>query len=220
MFFWVVAAAVSLVVVAIAVYADGKRNEKGVARDWELILTQKGQQELGIATERIDAELELVDLAYEQAHGARERGSQDEALELLDMGCEMIESYCPTMLRALTAMSVLSRMVAVMAPVPPVRPRSFKLRELVQLAYLNQFLHQFLVSTKERFRLRLAILARGFVTLRRVVFRSTRRVHAVPGTIGDELPQLDAARRDVRTLSEESLESLRLLLTSFAAERR
>lgn len=220
MFFWIVAAGVSLVVLAVAVYLDGRRNEKAVARDWELVLTQKGRHELGLATERIDAELEMVDVAYEQAHGAHERGSREEALELLDVGCEMIEHYCPTMLRALAAMSVLSRMVAVMAPVPPVRPRAFKLQKLVQLAYLNQFAHQFLVSTKERFRLRLAILARGFVTLRRIVFRSTRRVHAVPAAIGDEMPQLDAARKDVRTLSEESLESLRLLLTSLAAERR
>lgn len=220
MLFWIIAVGVSLVVLAIAVYADGKRNEKSVARDWELVLTQKGRHELGLATERIDAELELVDLAYEQAHGAHVRGSREEALELLDMGCELIEAYCPTMLRALTAMSVLSRMVAVMAPVPPMRPRAFKLRQLVQLAYLHRFLNQFLVSTKERFRLRLAILTRGFVMLRRIVFRSTRRVHAVPHTLGDELPQLDDARRDIRTLSEESLESLRLLLTSLAAERR
>lgn len=220
MAFWLVALAISLLVLAIALFADGRRNERGIARDWELVLTPKGRRELGLAEDRVGAELDLVDVTYDRARTAHEHGSREEALRLLDLGCDLIEDYCPTMLRALAAMSALSRMVAVMAPPTPLRPRAFQLRQLVQLAHLSQFLQHFLVSTKERFRLRLAILARGFVTLRRIVFRSTRRAHDVPDALGEEMLQLQAARHDVRSLSQESLESLRLLLTSLAAEQR
>lgn len=206
-------------VIPLLLYVDGRRRERAIERDWEIVLTPKGQAELERARERVSAELELVDMTYAKARVAKEHGSDEEALRLLDVGCELIERYCPTMLRAIAAMSVLSRMVAAMAPPRPLRPAAFKLRELAQLAHLNAFLHHFLVTSLERFRLRLSIMARGFTTLVRIVFRSTRRAHDGPDALGAELPRLEAARADVRTLSNESLEALRMLLEGLAAER-
>jgi hypothetical protein len=216
--FWLIAAAAA-VLIPLLLYVDGKRREKAVERDWQLVLTPKGRDELERARERLGAELQLVDLTYAQARAARDLGSDDEALRLLDVGCKLIEQYCPTMLRAIAAMSVLSRMVAAMRPPRPLRPSAFQLQELAQLARLNAFMHHFLISSIERFRLRLTIMARGFATIARVVLRSTRRAHAGPAALGDELPRLEAARADVRTLSEESLDALRMLLEGLAAER-
>jgi hypothetical protein len=110
-------------------------------------------------------------------------------------------------------------MAAAVAPSPPLRVRAFHLRQLEGLALLNQFLHQFLVSTGERFRIRLYFLGRAFQTLLSVVLRATQRAKQTRPA-EPEWHQLEAARRDVRTLSDEWLESFRILLMSLAAERR
>lgn len=210
----------SLALCALLLLLDSRRSEQGVLRDWDLLLTPKGRREMETAQRRVSAELELVDMTYESAHAARARGSADEALRLLELGCQLIEQYCPTMLRALAAMSVLSRMVSALAPPRPLPARAFRLRELAGWALLNQFLQQFLVGTAERFRLHLIILERGFMTVLRVVLSSTRRAHAGSDALGAELQRIDAARSDVRSLSNESLEAFRLLLEGLAAERR
>ena len=59
-------------------------------------------------------------------------------------------------------MANFSRMVSAMAPVTPLRPRDFRLSQIASLAYLNGVLHQFLVSTSERFRLKVYILGQSF----------------------------------------------------------
>ena len=207
------------VTVPVLLYLIGRRSEQETLRDWELVLTPRGAAELREAETRVEAELSLVDFNYERARAAQDVGQTAEALRLLDAGCHLIEQYCPSMLRSLAAMSVLSRMVGAMAPVRPLVARTFSLRELAQLAYLNQFLHHFLVTTAERFRLRVHILARGFATLLRVVARSTQRAK-LTRPAEPEWQRLEAARHDVRALSGESLESFRVLLLSISAERR
>jgi hypothetical protein len=210
---------IALVTLLPVVYLAGRRSERATMKDWELVLTPRGKQALQSLTQETRAELALMDITYEQARGAFSDGNLQQSLRLLDLGCRLVESYCPTMIRSLAAMSVLSRMVAAMAPVKPLRPRAFKLRQLGNLAYMNAFLHHFLVSTSERFRLRLYILGRGFLTLMRVVTRATVGLQAAPEA-SPEWKSLEAARKDVRTLSEESLETFRVLLMSMEAERR
>src|SRR5262245_28373401 len=201
--------ALALLALPVLLYFVGRRSEEHTLRDWELVLTPKAQQQLQDTRTRTDAELALVDWTYERAREAEHLGRPQEALRLLDTGCDLIEAYCPSWTRSLAAMSVLSRMVSAVAPVRPLRPQAFRLRELAQLARLSQFLHQFLVSTGERFRLRLYILARAFHTLLHVVVRSTARLKTRPAE--PDWEALDAARRDARTLSKESIEAFSLL---------
>ena len=70
----------------------------------------------------------------------------------------------------------------------------------------------------ERFRLRVATLSRMATALIRVATRSGHRLRAMPEVLEEERAQVAAAAADVRTLSEETLESLRLVL--LAMERR
>ena len=208
-----------LAMLCVVLFVDGRRREQAVLRDWELALSPRAQEALAAAKEQICSELAIIDLMYEGAEGHRVEGRIADAIRLLDQGCKLIEAYCPTMLRSLAALSVLSRMAAAMMPPHPLRPADFRLPQLEGLALLNRFVHQFLVTTGERFRIRLYFLARGFRTLVSVVTRATRRVH---DTQSAELEwhQLASANHDVRSLSNEWLESFRLLLMSLAAERR
>jgi hypothetical protein len=216
--FWLLALGGPLALL-LALYLDGRRRERKVLRDWELVLGGRGERALQALQHHTDAEVALVEFTYTKAREARDVGHMSEALRLLDCGCRAIEEFCPSVLRSLAAMAVLSRMVAAMAPVTPLRPQNFKLRQLGQLAFLGQFLHYFLVTTAERFRLRVHILARGFATLLRVVGRATRRIHAAPRMEAD-WDQIDAARQDVRALTQDYIESFRILLLSIAAEKR
>ena len=198
----------------------GRRNERAVRRDWELLLTPKGEKLYSNIQGRVNSEYALADLTYDQAFNVRELGSLSEAKELLDVGYRVIEKFSPNMLRLLAAMATFSRMVSAMAPVAPLRYQGFRLTQLANLAYLNQLLHSFLVSTAERYRLRVYILGRSFGVATRFLFASTRRIVTDQPDSAREWDQIQAIRQDFQMLTDESLESLRVLLTSLSAEKR
>jgi hypothetical protein len=215
---WMVAG--SVVGCFVVLYLFGRRNERAVRRDWELLLTPRGEKVYRTIEGRVTSEIALANLTYDEAFAVRALGSVDEAKQLLDVGYRVIERFAPSMLQLLSTMARFSRMVSAMAPVAPLRPRDFKLAEIASLAYLNGLLHQFLVSTAERYRLRVYILGRSFGLATRFLLRSTERIVKGEPEEEREWKQVDSIRQDFQTLTQESLDSLRVLLTSLAAERR
>ena len=211
---------VSAVSGLVVLFVFGRRNERAVRRDWELLLTPKGERLYHSIEGRVQSQLELADLTYDEAFTIRELGSLDEARQLLDAGFRVIEQFAPSMLKLLSSMATFSRMVSAMAPIPPLKPQGFRLAQLASLAYLNQILHQFLVSTAERYRLRIYVLGRGFGLATRYLLHSTQRVAAQEPEAEREWEQIQAIRQDFQTLTDESLLSLKVLLTSLAAERQ
>lgn len=201
--------------VAVLLLIDGRRREHAVARDWELVLTPRGQRLLDRVERQVKDELTLADMVHERADEAHARGDLAEAYRLVDVGCQLIEAYAPRMVNALGAWLVLSRMAAAIAPVRPLRPRDFRLAQLSYLAQLGRFFHHLLVSTGERFRLRVHILQRGFRTVASLALR-WRQQPARPPAWED----VGAVHHDVGALSAESLLTFRTLLVSLDAERR
>ena len=200
-------------------YILGRRDEKKVRRDWELLLTPRGEQLYRTIETRVTSEMQLATITYDEAFSVRELGSIEEAKHLLDVGYKVIEKFSPSMLRLLAAMSTFSRMVSAMAPVKPLRPQGFRVAQIASLAYLNQLLHNFVVTTAERYRLRVYILGRSFALATTFLMHSTQRIVRNEPEADREWQQIDAIRHDFQTLTEESLTSLRALLTSLAAER-
>lgn len=211
---------VSVLSTAGVLFLLGRRNERAVERDWALLLTPSGQKLYKRLEGRIHSEMALADITYEKAFEIRELGSVDEAIRLLDVGYRVIENFAPSMLKLLAAMATFSRMVSAMAPVRPLRPKEFQVAEIVSLAYLNRLLHQFLVSTAERFRLRVYVLGRCFGIATRYLFTSTRRIAERQSESEREWEQIQAIRSDFQLLTDESLDSLRVLLTSLDLEQR
>jgi hypothetical protein len=205
---------------AAILFLFGLRNERAVERDWELLLTPRGEKLYHNIRSRVSSEMALADMTYAEAFAVRELGSVDEAKHLLDVGYRVIAQFSPNMLKLLAAMATFSRMVSAMAPVTPLRARDFELPQIVSLAYLNSVLHQFLVSTSERYRLRLYILGRSFALGSRFLFESTRRIVAGEPEDEKDWAQIQTIRHDFQALTSESLDSLKVLLTSLAAERR
>ena len=198
----------------------GRRNERAVRRDWELLLTPKGEKLYSAISGRVNSQLQLADMTYDEAFSVHQLGSVEEAKHLLDVGFNVIEKFSPTMLQLLSAMATFSRMVSAMTPVKPLRPQNFKLPQIVSLAYLNRILHQFLVSTGERFRLRVYILGQGFGLATRYLLRATDRILHNRTNAEQEWDQISRIQTDLHTLSAESLRSFRTLLTSLTAERK
>jgi hypothetical protein len=200
----------------------GRRNEKAVRRDWELLLTPRGEKLYKSISGRVQSQLELADMTYDEAFSVRQLGSVEEAKHLLDVGFNVIEKFSPTMLQLLSAMATFSRMVSAIAPVQPLRPKNFRLVQVSSLAYLHGVLHQFLVSASERYRLKMYILGRSFGLATRFLLKSIQTLGAPAGTAEaqKEWDQIDAIRSDFQTLTDESLDSLRILLTAMAREDR
>ena len=210
----------SVLSVLAVLYLLGRRDERLVRRDWELLLTPRGEKVYRTIQGRVQSEMALADVTYDEAFTVRELGSIEEAKHLLDVGYQVIEKFSPSMLKLLAAMATFSRMVSAMAPISPLRPQGFRLAQIASLAYLNQFLHRFLVTTAERFRLRVYILGRSFGLATRFLLDSTRRIVTDQPEAEREWEQIQAVRQDFQTLTDESLESLRVLLTSLAADKR
>lgn len=212
--------ALSVVPCLMLLWFLGRRNERKVHRDWELLLTPKGEKLYRSIETRVSSEMQLANLTYDEAFTVRELGSVDEAKHLLDVGYRVIEKFSPNMLKLLGAMSTFSRMVSAMAPVRPLRPQHFRLGQIASLAYLNQLFHNFVVTTTERFRLKVYILGRSFGLATRFLLGSTQRIVTGQPDSEKEWQQIQFIREDFQTLTDESLESLRVLLTSLAAEGR
>src|SRR6266571_336400 len=199
-------------------YVLGRRDERKVHRDWELLLTDKGKELYRTIENRVSADMQLANITYDEAFSVRELGSVEEAKHLLDVGYKVIEKFSPSMLKLLAAMSTFSRMVSAMAPIKPLRPQGFRLAQIASLAYLNQFLHNFIVTTAERYRLRVYILGRSFGLATRFLLSSTKRIVEGQPNAEKDWEQIQFVREDFQTLTDESLQSLKVLLTSLAAE--
>jgi len=204
----------------VVLFLMARRNERAVREDWETLLTPKGENLYRSMEGRVRTELGMAELTFEHAQAYRELGTIDEALRLLDIGYKVIERFSPSMLRLLAAMATFSRMVSAIAPVPPMRPHDFKLVQIASLAYLNAMVHQFLVSASERFRLKVYILGRSFALASRYLMKSIRTLGSPVSEAEKkrEWEQIVAIRADFQSLTDESLDSLRLLLTAMAHE--
>lgn len=192
-------------------YLVGLRNEQEVRREWVLLLTPKGEAAYEKMRGSLEDELQVLDVVYGRASAIRQAGSVDQAVRILDAGYGLIAEFSPNVTRLLAGMAVFSRMVSAMAPLPPLRPSEFRLRQLATIAGAQAVIHRLLVSTAERFRWRTFVLSRSLGLALRYLFRSTK---------DREWDGIEAAQRDVRTLTEESLETFRVLLVSLTAERR
>jgi hypothetical protein len=217
--FWITiaGAVVSCLLVLVLI---GRRNERLIRRDWEMLLTPRGEKVYGAIEGKVRTQIGMADLSFEHALVYRELGTTEEAIRLLDVGYRVIEKFAPDMLRLLAAMATFSRMVSAIAPVQPLRPKSFRLVQVSSLAYLHGVLHQFLVSASERYRLKVYILGRSFGLATRFLLKSIQTLGAGTPAPEREWEQIDAIRADFQTLTDESLDSLRVLLTAMAREDR
>jgi hypothetical protein len=198
----------------------GLHNQAAILRDWEMVLSPWGEDVYRELKRRIEGESGMADHAYRKAFRAKAAGSFEEAIRLLEVGVKVVESTSPDMITLLRGMAVVSRMAAAITAVEPLCAQDFRLPRLSGLVLLAGFLHRLLVSTAERFRLRVYVLRRGFGVATHLLLESTRQIRARRLAAEAEWNRIEAARTDLRTLSAESLRTFHVLLRSLAAEPR
>lgn len=200
---------------------QGRRNERAAARDWVPLLTPRREGLVKREHGRLHDGLALADVAFERAATLRELGSVDEARQLLRVGYRLIDRFAPDLFRLLAMMAVYSRMVSAVAPVRPMNPNRFRTTGVSVLARFAALAHHLLVDSVERFRFRLYVIGQSARLLLRGLARSTAHLVGRAGPTVDEVDwgNVDAIRSDFHTLTDESIESLRALLTSLEGPR-
>jgi len=199
-------------------WAYSRYSRAAIRRDWEMVLTPKGQRALGALTHQVELDATLADSAYAAARHARRRAEIAEAGRLLELSFSIVEQATPDRLTRLRAMGVCCRMASAMMPLPPLRPRDFHLRQLTTVAGLVATIHHLVVTSTERFLLRLRFLAWGFHLTKRIMGQSVAQVKVTPrGERGWR--EFSVALADFKQLDAEHIASFRALMASLEAER-
>ncbi len=217
--FWVVALSLAVCLVLLAL--DGRRREGAIWRDWEIVLTPKGARTCRQLERSIRDDAELIDVALAHA-GECGRRNLGDAPRVLATGSALLGRFAAVMRHLLVSMERYSRMVWAVAGVPALPMRRFRTEALACRAALFNLARPFLVTGGERFRLRSLTLRSGFGLLHEIVARVEHRLRrrGVSAAAASEWETVEAARADVATLTEESLVSLRVLMTALAARTR
>ena len=171
---WVIVVAALGVIVVLLVRA--LNDDAEILRDWETVLSPWGRDMYRELQDRVEGESRMADYAYERALMARNAGSLDEAVRLLEVGLRVVERTSPEMVILLRDMAIASRMAAAIAPVEPLRPQNFRLPRLSTMAVFAALAHQLLFTASERFRLRAYVLQRGFGLVTRFLLKTTSRI--------------------------------------------
>ena len=197
----------------------GRFDEAATLRDWEIALNPEGHSVLARVAEHVRAERGMAEESYSRAVDSRNDGALDEAVRFLQTGSRVVESCSETVPSLLKNLAVLSWQAAAILPTPPLRPFGFHMAQLRTLAGVHTVAHHLLATTRERFRLRIAVLRYGFSAAVGLLRRSTQSLVLQPEGVAN-WNRVAMIRADLGTLTDESLESLRVLLASLAAVRR
>jgi hypothetical protein len=196
----------------------GRRNERKVRSEWHALLSPRGQTLFESARKEIESHSLMLDVAMNEALSIKKLGDLDEAIRFLNIGCEVIERFTPNLLSLLSVMARFSRMVSAIAPIDPLVPKDFHLAELVSLAHLHRLMNQVVVSTKQRFRLRIFVLGKGISIASRYLISKIKDLVETKSQEQEEWREIVEIEQDFNTLSRESLHSFRTLLEVLSGE--
>ncbi len=200
-------------------YTLGRYNRTLTLQRWQFVLKAPEQQAIEALRQRLQIDSVLARQALEAAERARERNRLPDALTVLRVALSVLEEAGADRLTRLRAMSVYTRMVQAIQPLPPPEAAPFRGPGLRAAASLAGFAHSFLVGTQERFRLWLLFLGFGV----RIVLHGGRR-QAVEA---EKRPQIDQPWRlfarsvsDFEALDASHLSAFEALAASLAAVDR
>jgi hypothetical protein len=192
-----------------------RRNETVTRRQWEDALSGECGS-LERIQEIVVAERDMAEESYRAANLARALDQTEEAVKLLHIGARVVESCAGTLPELLRSLSVLSRQAAAIAPVAPLDAERFRSTSLRGLARVQGLVHAFLVTARERLAFHLRVLRHAVPAVTRWLIDATLHTAATPGA-PEAWTRLEDVRHDMHALTDESLESLRVVVQSLSA---
>jgi hypothetical protein len=197
----------------------GRYNARAIERDWEMMLTAKGRGAIEALELQVLCDGAAVESARIGALSARDSADYSQATRLAGLAYRAVEEATPDRLKRLRAMGVCIRMATAILPVPALKPKNFRLSQLSSLAGLASFIHHLLVSTGERFLLRLYVIGLGYRIISRSLSGSSRGIRHDVGDVWS-WDAFDRATADWSSLEREHVESFRVFVLSLTAEKR
>jgi hypothetical protein len=189
-----------------------RRNETKVEADWLYLLNSDKRRLLTDAHTYMLTNATLIGETVGWAAQNREVGDVARAMKLLRHGSKAIKIFTPNLLSMLTEMAKFSRMVSAMIPVTPLIPSDFRLAEIANLAVLNSVLHHLIVSTRQRFRLKIYVIGRSVSIASSCLLERMKSVIKRRSLEEEEWEEIVEIEQDFRMLSRESAESFHGLL--------
>jgi hypothetical protein len=190
-------------------------NLRGVQDAWDDLMQRVLRRQVG----DLEAQVMLTGLMADDTLVAAEkaRGTMDivEARRLLDLAHGVLVTALPDRLARIEAMAKCCRMLAAVAPLPPMLPRSFQLRELIALGTLASVVHQLLAGMQERFQWACMVLGWGY----RLVLRGATSANNALQRDADaaaEWARFSASIHDFKTLDAHHVRAFAAVLASLA----
>jgi len=152
-------------------YTLGRYNRAVTLQRWQFVLNAPGRQAVDALRAQMELDSVMAQQALDAANRTRAAGQAPDAVTVLRVALSVLEDAGADRLTRLKAMTVYSRMVRALQPLPPPSAAPFKGAELRTVAASAGLVHRLLVGAEERFRLWLLMLGLGV----RIVLRGGRR---------------------------------------------
>ena len=215
MWFWII----SLAATVLCLLFFGRYNLRAVVRDWTFALPMSGRRAVNLLQEKVELTARMISFACEQADKARNDADLAVAVHFLKLALSVVEEAIPDRLMRLRAMEAACWMAAAMAPVPTLRGSRFQSRRLRRAADVARFLQSLMLTTAERFHLRLKLLTWGYWYVRKAARVSVGAAATRPGW-QPAWTEFTRATNDFSTLDAEKVKAFRTLMLSLSAERQ
>jgi hypothetical protein len=189
--------------------ALGRRSERETLRRWSFVVSPAARELFEEIRHELRADLDCADASYAAALALTGRAKR----RMLDVAVDDLLETTPGVLDLLRQAAEFSRKLAVLSPARPLARRRFRHRDVRGWAGVHDAVRPFLVSLRERFAFRVYVLRQAVRIVARYLSGERAR-----GSY-DRPSRLDAAWTDYRTLSDDALESFRLVLASATACR-
>lgn len=197
----------------------GYRNEAVAFRDWDYVLNTEGLKIYSETANQVLFERRMSEISLDDAALSSKQGDMGGAIRHLRIGAEVVGDCSDSLVQLLHNTGLLSRHAAAIAPIAPLFPPRFNARTLATLAGLHQLGHHLLITTRDRLMFRLTILRCGVRQASKLMLRATWRLSG-DLTNPKRWRHMDDLRADLGTLTDESLQTLRVVLASLAAAPR
>ena len=198
----------------VALWAHGRLSNRASVPEGARGLQGGTQRLYDSARRSLNNDLEAVTLSYASVKEALDRGSTEEAVQILRLAYEVLDVTVDSMSTVLDTLGQQSRKLSAFVEVPRVDPGAFQSAGLARGFAGVSLLQTLLVSTTERFRLRVYALALGCSALARFMCASTQRLELEPSAASAAWSDIRSLEADFGTLTLETIESVRLLLLS------
>ena len=209
-FFWMVPFAALALHLGLVRY-----NLRGVQSAWDDLMHRVLRRQVGDLEAQVALTALMADDTLVAAEKARDKVDIAEARRLLDLAYGVITTALPDSMARIEAMSKCCRMLAAIAPLPPLLPRDFRMREMVALGTVAAVIHQLLAGMQERFQWGCMVLGWGY----RLVLRGATQANDAlqrDANAATQWARFTASVNDFKTLDAHHVRAFAALLASLA----